>query len=235
MADLAPRSRRTRAPQRIQLLDAVPELAEHLGPEVATSAREQLEAPVVALPRGDWSPEDLGGDDAHPFGAVLISGLVARRVDVGGHPGLDLYGPGDLMPVSGLHRENLPAAETWTATTPSVVAVLDDHFLLGARRWPRLVSALLVKAQAQHDRLLVQLVAGQQPRVEDRLLLLLRHLSDRFGRMTPDGIVLPLQLTHEALGQLVGARRPTVTLALKVLCDRGVLARLPGRCWLVRS
>jgi CRP-like cAMP-binding protein len=235
MADVAPRPTRARTPQRIQLLQAVPELTEHLGSEVSGSAREQLEAPVVAVPRGSWSPEELGGGTGHAFGAVLVSGLVARRIDVGGHPGLDLYGPGDLIPVDGLRRANLPAAETWTATTPSVVAVLDDHFLLGARRWPRLVSAILVKAQAQHDRLLVQLVAGQQPRVEDRLLLLLRHLSDRFGRMTPDGIVLPLQLTHEALGQLVGARRPTVTLALKVLCDRGALARLPGRSWLVRA
>ncbi len=235
MADVAPRPTRARTAQRIQLLHAVPELTEHLGPEVSASAREQLEAPVVAVPRGPRAPDELGGGDAHAFGAVLISGLVARRVDVGGHPGLDLYGPGDLIPVGGLRRANLPAAETWTATAPSVVAVLDDHFLLGARRWPRLVSALLVKAQAQHDRLLVQLVAGQQPRVEDRLLLLLRHLSDRFGRMTPDGIVLPLQLTHEALGQLVGARRPTVTLALKVLCDRGALMRLPGRSWLVRA
>ena len=46
MADVAPRTRRTRAPQRIQLLHAVPELAEHLGPEVATSACDQLETPV---------------------------------------------------------------------------------------------------------------------------------------------------------------------------------------------
>jgi len=235
MADVAPRAKRARAPQRIQLLEAVPELAEHLGPEVSAPARDQLEVPIVSIPRGSWRPEDLGGGEAHPFGAILISGLVARRVDVGGHPGLDLYGPGDLMPVDGLQNASLPAAETWSATMPSTVAVLDDHFLLGARRWPRLVSALLVKSQLQHDRLLVQLVAGQQPRVEDRLLLLLRHLSDRFGRVTPDGIVLPLQLTHEALGQLVGARRPTVTLALKVLCDRGALARLPGRSWLVRA
>ena len=52
--------------------------------------------------------------------------------------------------------------------------------------------------------------------------------------MTPDGVVVPLQLTHEALGQLVGARRPTVTLALKMLCDRGAIER-PDRSWLVKE
>jgi hypothetical protein len=43
---------------------------------------------------------------------------------------------------------------------------------------------------------------------------------------------MPLALTHETLGALVGARRPTVTLALRKLTDDGALvAQDPG--WLL--
>ena len=51
--------------------------------------------------------------------------------------------------------------------------------------------------------------------------------------MTPSGVVVPLSLTHELLGRLVGARRPTVSLALKALIDRGALVRRQDRSWLL--
>jgi DNA-binding GntR family transcriptional regulator len=41
-----------------------------------------------------------------------------------------------------------------------------------------------------------------------------------------------MTLTHDALGELVGARRPTVTLALKELTHRGSVFRQKGH-WLL--
>jgi CRP/FNR family cyclic AMP-dependent transcriptional regulator len=65
---------------------------------------------------------------------------------------------------------------------------------------------------------LAQLAAGaaisHEPRVEERLVLLLWHLAERWGRVRPDGVLVPLRLTHEVLGMLVGARRPSVTSSL---------------------
>jgi hypothetical protein len=55
------------------------------------------------------------------------------------------------------------------------------------------------------------------PRAEDRVLVTLRLLADRFGRVTAEGIVIPLSLSHDALGRLTAARRPTITLALRAL------------------
>jgi CRP/FNR family transcriptional regulator, cyclic AMP receptor protein len=43
--------------------------------------------------------------------------------------------------------------------------------------------------------------------------------------VTGDGVVIGLRLTHEVLGCLVGARRPTVTLALKDLGAAGHVRR----------
>ena len=51
--------------------------------------------------------------------------------------------------------------------------------------------------------------------------------------MTTDGVVLPLRLSHELLGALIGAQRPTVTLALRGLTDRGYIRRRPDRTWLL--
>lgn len=51
----------------------------------------------------------------------------------------------------------------------------------------------------------LQGLAAHLPRVEDRLLLTLWMLAERCGRVTPEGIVLPLALSHEALGRLAAA------------------------------
>lgn len=47
--------------------------------------------------------------------------------------------------------------------------------------------------------------------------LTLWQLGDRFGHVTPEGIVLRLALTHELPGELVAAQRPSVTTALRSL------------------
>ena len=72
-------------------------------------------------------------------------------------------------------------------------------------------------------------------RVDDRLVLLFWHLADRRGRMTADGIVIPLKLSHSAIAKLVGAQRPTVSTALGQLRDRGVLERDSNDSWLLRG
>jgi hypothetical protein len=50
-------------------------------------------------------------------------------------------------------------------------------------------------------------------------------LAESWGRVTPAGVTLPVVLTHEALGALIGARRPTVSLALAELMERGAVVR----------
>jgi CRP/FNR family cyclic AMP-dependent transcriptional regulator len=70
--------------------------------------------------------------------------------------------------------------------------------------------------------------------VEDRVLALLWHLAERWGRMTPEGVVVPLCLTHETLGRLAGAARPTVSLALGELTKRGQLSRRPDGAFVLQ-
>jgi len=55
----------------------------------------------------------------------------------------------------------------------------------------------------------------------------------RWGRVTPDGVVVPLELTHAALARVLGAARPTVTLAIRELERAGCLARRADGRWLL--
>jgi CRP-like cAMP-binding protein len=61
--------------------------------------------------------------------------------------------------------------------------------------------------------------------VELRILALLWHVAERWGTREADGIVLPVRMTHELLGSLISAQRPTVTRALGHLLDDGRVSR----------
>lgn len=219
--------------ERVLLLDAHPDLGAHIGAEHRPAARSAITAPVVAVDAGAWDPADSIAHGRGTFAMLVLDGLIARTVDIGNHPGLELYAAGDIIGSSSLGECVLPAGESWVATAPSRLALLDDEFLLAARRWPRLVTGVIDQMQRQRDRLVLQLVIAEQPRVEDRLVALFWLLSERFGRVGSEGVVVGLKLTHEALGRLIGAQRPTVTLALRSLRERGAVARLDDGSWLL--
>jgi CRP/FNR family transcriptional regulator, cyclic AMP receptor protein len=67
--------------------------------------------------------------------------------------------------------------------------------------------------------------------VETRLLVEFWHLAERWGRVGPTGITITLPLTHEMIGELVGATRPSVTTGLGRLAARGLLVREGADVW----
>jgi CRP-like cAMP-binding protein len=73
-----------------------------------------------------------------------------------------------------------------------------------------------------------------QPRVDVRLHMLFWELADRWGRVHADGVHVHARLTHAMLGELVAARRPSVTKALKDLAERSVV-RWTGKHWLLKG
>jgi CheY-like chemotaxis protein len=116
---------------------------------------------------------------------------------------------------------------------PAFVAVLDDRFLAATQRWPALSGSLLDRAIQRGYEALMRRAIAQLPRVEDRLLFLFRSLAERWGRVRPAGVVVELALTHDLIGELIGARRPTVTLGLRALADTGELRLIRGEGWLI--
>jgi CRP-like cAMP-binding protein len=63
--------------------------------------------------------------------------------------------------------------------------------------------------------------------------MLLWHLAERWGRVTAEGVVIPLRLTHQRIAMLVGAQRPTVTAALSRMNARGLVQRTHGRAFVL--
>ena len=57
--------------------------------------------------------------------------------------------------------------------------------------------------------------------VTDSSLALIRHLADRHGVPTADGLEITLRLTHHDLAALIGSCREAVSRGLKALRDRG--------------
>ncbi len=218
----------------IALLTVDPELARYIPAAELDQARRAVRLPLVSVRRGPF-PADAMRVGTNPFGAMIVSGLVEREVRSLGHPTLRLLGPGDLIHAPGFDGSLICRVQSLSAAQPTALAILDDHLLQAVRRWPRLLPALLERASENHDSTILQLAISQQPRVEDRLVVLFRMLAERWGRMTGAGIVLPLALTHESLGRLIGARRPTITLALKSLADQGRLVRRKDGSWFLHD
>jgi CRP-like cAMP-binding protein len=81
--------------------------------------------------------------------------------------------------------------------------------------------------------LAIQHVISALPSVEQRLLMLLTQLAGRWGRVRPGGIWIGLRLSHEILGGLIGARRPSVTTALGSLERAGAIRRERDGIWLL--
>jgi CRP/FNR family transcriptional regulator, cyclic AMP receptor protein len=208
-----PATRRT-----IRLLDYDPELAATLRPERRDEAHARAHAALVQVREGPCTARDLTGGHGAPYGVLLLDGLVNRTVVLDGVASAQLLGRGDLVRVADdLGEALVETAIRWTVLEPLSLALLDNDFLMTIRRWPELVAALFERLAAQEVRRDVHRALSQLPRVEDRIHALLWLLAERWGRVSPQGVVLRLRLTHELIGQLVGAKRPTVSLALKEL------------------
>ena len=220
----------------LHVLQADPSLGDALAPDRFSAARAEIIAASALLePSGEdavWMP------DGPPtgFGLMVVSGLLVRRVVIGERCRSELVGPGDVVrPWDSDTAGQLPADASvrWRVSSPTRVAVLDQRLLESASSWPEITGALLTRVARRAQSLSVLLAVSCANRVEDRVALVLWHLANRWGRVTPRGVRLELPLTHELLAELVGARRPTVTSALARLSDTKTVVRDGPRAWLL--
>jgi CRP/FNR family cyclic AMP-dependent transcriptional regulator len=221
-------------PTLVRLLDIEPDLAARLREDDRAEARERLTVSCTTVPEGTWALENAG-DENRPLGVIVIDGLLMQEIGIGSLRSLHLLGRGDVVLPGAYPSDALDVSMRWTAATEATIAVLDDRLQTPFRLWPGLALGLMDRVALQLTRLAVQSAITRLPRVEDRLEATFWDLADRWGRMTPSGIHLPLKLTHETLARLVGGRRPTISLALRDLADRGIVARRPDRSWLLTA
>jgi CRP/FNR family transcriptional regulator, cyclic AMP receptor protein len=205
------------------LADLDPELLEAVPEDQRAFAARHLRVPTLDVTRGAWTPPS-----ARAVQALLIAdGVIFRCVRADGHVTGDLLGSGDVVP---LQRDPLflPGGEAqveWHVLADARVAVLDARLAAWGARWPSVVWSLLRRGAVRTDRLMARFALVHRQRVEERLLVVLWELAERWGRVTPAGVVLPIPLRHHHLASLVASLRPSVSLALQRLAARGIVER----------
>ena len=219
----------------VNLLEIEPDLGDGLNPQERAAAARVLAVPSQALEPGPWDPH--AGTDVFPVvGLLIIDGMVTRDLSFAGRTTTELLGAGDILRPwdDDVPFDALPFTASWHVHTPTQAAVLDTRVAIASGRWPSLATALHARHVRRVRSLAFQRAIAQLPRVDDRMIVLLWALAERWGRVGPDGVRLPVGLPHRTLATLVGARRPSVTTALTGLAREGLVERIEGG-WLLHG
>ncbi|HEV8579426.1 MAG TPA: Crp/Fnr family transcriptional regulator [Thermoanaerobaculia bacterium] len=142
------------------------------------------------------------------------SGVVALTVihDDGAEVLLGLYGPGQVL--AG-HPEDSCCIQLYAHTETKV----------RIQPWPESARLPLLPERLRDRLRHMEAWAAMQarPQIEQRLLGILSLLAEQFGRVTPQGAVIDVRITHSQLASAVGATRATVTRRVGLLRRRGLL------------
>jgi CRP/FNR family transcriptional regulator, cyclic AMP receptor protein len=220
------------------LLDADPDLATGVPPEELEVARGRAVAVVTELEPPSWDPAPLvARSESGWLGLFVLDGLLIRRVEVGKRSACELFGPTDLIRPWDTDGEYDPLqiSVSWLVLKRTRMAVLDTAFVLRIARWPTITSRLVSRVAQRARYLALSQAVTHLPRAYVRLLILFWLLADRWGRVSTEGVYVTLPLTHEVLAMLIGAHRPTVTIALQRLTRAGFLIRERSDRWLLTN
>jgi CRP-like cAMP-binding protein len=212
------------------------DLAERLEGARRERAESMSAARVLRRAAGIWNAKVDAGHGRDGLGLLVIEGTLVRRVGLAGRFGAELLSAGDLLQPAEHDGEEavVPFEATWRVLSPLRLAVLDLAWMVRMAPYPEVTAAITRRVMVRSRRLATLQAIAQHHRLEIRLQLLFWELADRYGRVTPDGVVIELPLTHDLISHLVGAMRPSVSTALARLEASGEVQR-NGRCWTLRG
>jgi CRP/FNR family transcriptional regulator, cyclic AMP receptor protein len=217
------------------LLRLDPDLAQLLTPERLTQAEFDVRGDVASIEAGVWDPRQVSARPCPAdIGVLILDGVIMRELYVHETPSGELFGPGDI--IRGLPAESSELLERevrWHVLERASVASMDRETGHMLRRYPEVMAVVLDRLNARAERLAVTQAISQITGVHTRIEALLWHLAERWGRVSADGVIMPLRLSHRMIGALVGARRPTVSSAIARLADQGRVARRFDGTWLL--
>lgn len=173
-----------------------------------------------------------GDDGEHLY--VIVEGKLKLGTSSGdGRENLlSILGPGEMFGELSLFDPG-PRTSTATAVTDAKLLSLSHEKVIPWLKQNPEVSLQLLTRLSQRLRRTNEAVGDLVfSDVPGRVAKALIDLGDRFGKTTPDGLLVNHDLTQEELAQLVGASRETVNKALADFAGRGWL-KLDGRSVLI--
>jgi CRP/FNR family transcriptional regulator, cyclic AMP receptor protein len=217
------------------LIDLDPELGSLLAVERLPRARSDLRVEVLRMPAGPWDAAETRTVPPSTLALLVVDGVLARDVVMGSTRTTELLGPGDLLrPWDPLETPTLvPHLLEWTVLDAGRLAILDGDVSMRLALYPEVGAVLFERMIARSRRLAIERAIAGLNRVEHRVVFLLWHLAERWGRVGTDGVLVPVTLSHRMIGQIVSARRPTVSAAVSKLRASGELVRRPDGTWLL--
>ncbi|HWH95243.1 MAG TPA: Crp/Fnr family transcriptional regulator [Baekduia sp.] len=221
----------------VRVLEIDPDLGEGLDAATFAIAQRELVAQTLHVERGRWEAEVAWKAVPAELGLLVLEGVLARDVRIGRRASLEILGPGDLVRPwpTDRHAAALDIDLRFEALEPVRFAVLDGTFAVHAARWPPVLGQVTGRVMGRATSASLRLLIHQVVRIDDRILLSLWGLAERFGRVTPDGVLVPLPINHTMMARFVGAQRPTVSQAVGELVRRGEVERLDDGGWLLKG
>ncbi len=187
--------------------------------------------PEISLEPGPWALPEGGSAE---IGYLVVSGMLLRRTRVDRGRSVELLGVGDLLLPWREERASFSHWE-WEVVDRTRLAVLDLRPGSPLARSPARIAAIAGRAMDRTRALALQSAIMSIVGIEERLRALLWALAERWGTVVPGGVEIEVNVPQAILAEMVGARRPTVSLALGDLCDSGQLvAPGPGR-WVLQG
>jgi CRP/FNR family cyclic AMP-dependent transcriptional regulator len=200
-----------------------------------SDAARRLVARVRHRPRGPFDAATIVPEPADSLGLLVLDGLIALGLDAGRAQVSWLIGPGDLIRPWDMRETCLTEQPRWHAITNTRVALLDGDFSRRAGGIPVVARSVVARAAQTSQWLLAKSLIVSAPVIEERLLLLFALLAERWGKVRSEGVWLELPLTHDMLARMTGARRPSVSTALRSLDDAGLVESMHRGCWLLHG
>jgi CRP/FNR family transcriptional regulator, cyclic AMP receptor protein len=186
-------------------------------PDLEVSALER-QLPVIRWIYGQPPPADV----ARPGYLYLVRDGRLALLDTtrSGHPiMLALIEEGAVYSALGDGRPPRVDALCDAAISPLSERLLERLIDRYPRVGVNLAAALSDRMSMLRD---IAVVLGEV-RIEDRLRARLAQIATRLGRVTPEGVRIPLELTHAQWALLVGASRESVTIAFGRLRAQGAV------------
>lgn len=190
-----------------------------------------LPVQAAVLSKGDWSPPSQPSE-AGCLGYLIVKGLLVRRVEVGKGSSVELLGRGDLLRP---WQEDVSSfcAASWEVLEPTTVVALGPGLMRNLAQWPALASNVASRGLRRSRALAADAAIASIVGIEERLLILLWHIAERWGEPCPEGVRISIRLPHRLLAEIVGARRPSVTSALTELQEAGRLKSGSAGRWVL--